>query len=169
MLFRSQDWLLYKSDYNWRLEPGMGGKMRAVADIGSHWADLTAYVTGLVPEAVCADLAGFHSQRFRPLDAGATFEGSKKSKIEPFPVETEDYGGVLIRYEGGARGIFYVSQVSAGRKNRLTFEVDGSLGSISWNQEEPEELFMGRRDGPNQRSEERRVGKECRSRWSPYH
>ncbi|MCL5036204.1 MAG: Gfo/Idh/MocA family oxidoreductase [Chloroflexi bacterium] len=144
-----QDWLLYRGDYNWRLDVGAGGRMRAVGDIGSHWADLVTRITGLVLETVCSDLGTFHKERLKPAGISPTFEKSKKSEAEPFPVETEDYGGVLVRFKGGARGIFYVSQVSAGRKNRLTFEIDGSLGSIAWNQERPEELFLGRRDGPN--------------------
>ncbi|MCD6309760.1 MAG: gfo/Idh/MocA family oxidoreductase, partial [Candidatus Eremiobacteraeota bacterium] len=113
-------------------------------------ADLASNITGLVPERVCADLAIFHSERLKPVKKTSTFKKPGKVKTEPFTVETEDYGGILVQFKGNTRGIFHISQVSAGRKNRLSMEVDGSLGSIYWNQEQPEELFMGRRDGPNQ-------------------
>ena len=58
--------VLDPNDFNWRVEPGGPANLRAVADIGTHWMDLAQYITGTTIRAVCADLATFHPQRFRP-------------------------------------------------------------------------------------------------------
>lgn len=64
-------------------------------------------------------------------------------------IAAEDYGSVLFTLENGAKGVFAVSQVSAGRKNRLSFETDGSKLAVAWNQEEPNCSWIGKRDSPN--------------------
>lgn len=147
-----QDWMLYETDFNWRLAPEVGGKSRAVADIGSHWCDTVQYVTGKKIVEVFADLATVIPVRKKPSSAPETFGGqaSKEVEYEDVPINTEDYASVLIRFEDGSRGVFTVSQVSAGRKNRLSFEVNGSRHSAQWNQEEPEKLWIGHRDKPNE-------------------
>jgi predicted dehydrogenase len=147
-----QDWLLLPTDWNWRLEPEYGGNMRAVADIGSHWLDLTTFITGLKIEAVCADFKTFMTTRQKPTRPVETF-GSKLQtamEYEEQTIHTEDSASVLLRYEGGAHGVMTVSQVSAGRKNRLFYEIDGSNSSIAWDGEQPNELWIGRRDRPNE-------------------
>ena len=147
-----QDWLLYDTDWNWRLVPELGGDMRAVADIGSHWLDLVTFITGLRIERVCADFATFIPARKKPTKAIDTF-GGKLLKPEDYveqPIHTEDYATVLLRFENGARGALTVSQVSAGRKNRLFFEIDGSKSSLVWDSERPNELFIGHRERPNE-------------------
>lgn len=147
-----QDWLLYETDWNWRLEPGLGGDMRAVADIGSHWLDLTGFITGLKVKEVCADFATFLKTRKKPKGPIDTFGGkllTPDDYIEQ-PINTEDYATILLRYENGSRGVFTVSQVSAGRKNRLSFEIDGGNGSMAWDSERPNELWMGHRNRPNE-------------------
>ncbi len=120
-----QDWLLFPTDWNWRLEPGLGGDMRAVADIGSHWLDLVTFITSLDVEAVCADFHTFIPVRKKPGRALDTFGGKLQTAMEYVeqPIHTEDYATVLLRFKGGARGVFTVSQVSAGRKNRLFYEI----------------------------------------------
>lgn len=147
-----QDWLMYDTDFNWRLAPEFGGKSRAVADIGSHWCDTVQFVTGKRIVEVFADLATVIPVRKKPIFNVATFEEQTASEdmYEDVPINTEDYASVLVRFEDGSRGVFTVSQVSAGRKNRLSFEVDGSKSSAFWNQEEPEKLWMGHRDKPNE-------------------
>lgn len=147
-----QDWLLYETDFNWRLAPEVGGKSRAVADIGSHWCDTVQYVTGKKIVEVFADLATVIPVRKKPSSTPETFGGqaSKEVEYEDVPINTEDYASVLVRFEDGTRGVFTVSQVSAGRKNRLSFEVNGSKHSAQWNQEEPEKLWIGHRDKPNE-------------------
>ena len=147
-----QDWLLKVSDWNWRLDPELGGSMRAVADIGSHWIDLVGFITGQHPVEVCADLATTVPVRRKPLRPVDTFSNKALAPedVEERPIHTEDYASVLIRFSGGAHGVMTVSQVSAGRKNRLSFELDGTDASITWNSEHPEELFIGRRDRANE-------------------
>jgi len=148
-----QDWLYYASDYNWRLDPTISGKSRAVADIGSHWCDLIQFITGLNILAVCADLATVHSTRQKPSARAATFEGKLQMKPQAHStvrVGTEDVGIVMLRFENGARGVVTVSQVSAGRKNKEWFEIDGSKLSLAWDQEEPNSLWVGHRERPNE-------------------
>jgi predicted dehydrogenase len=146
-----QDWLLYPSDWNWRLEPHLGGTLRAVADIGSHWLDLLTFITDLRVKEVFADLKTFLPVRKRPAKAVETFSGKmlQPSDYIDQPISTEDYASILLHYENGTRGVVTVSQVSAGRKNRLFFEIDGSKSAVSWDSEHPNDLWLGRRDGPN--------------------
>jgi len=147
-----QDWLFYDTDWNWRLEPELGGSLRAVADIGTHWLDLTSFITGLRVQAVLADFRTFIPIRKKPAKPIDTFAG-KELRPEDYieqPIHTEDYATVLLTYENGVKGVMTVSQVSAGRKNRLAFEIDGSKSSLAWDSERPNELWIGRRDGPNE-------------------
>jgi predicted dehydrogenase len=147
-----QDWLLYDTDWNWRLEPELGGSLRAVSDIGTHWLDLVGFITGLKVEAVMADFSTFVPVRKKPARRIDTFSG-KLLKAEDYveqPIHTEDYASVLLQFSGGARGVLTVSQVSAGRKNWLYLEISGSKSALAWNGERPNELWLGRRDGPNE-------------------
>jgi len=145
-----QDWLLYDTDWSWRLDPGAGGPLRAVADIGTHWLDMVSFVTGLRVESVMADLATFHETRQRPRGPVSTFAGrAAVADCEAVPITTEDAAVILLRFEGGARGSLTVSQVSAGRKNALSFEIDGSESALAWDSEEPNALWMGRRSEAN--------------------
>lgn len=146
-----QDWLLHDTDWNWRLEPEEGGRLRAVGDIGSHWLDLLTFITGRHVEAVYADLNTFLPVRKRPAGPIDTFAGKEltSSDYEAVPIETEDYATILLRWDSGARGVVTVSQISAGRKNRLAFELNGSASSLAWDSEHPNELWIGRRDDPN--------------------
>lgn len=141
-----QDWLLYDTDYNWRVLAEKAGPLRAVADIGTHWLDLVRSITGLEVEAVCADLATFHPVRRRPVGEVQTFSGAVAAKTEPVEISTDDYGAVLLRFRGGARGTLHVSQVTAGRKNRLQYEISAEKGALSWDGERPNELWLGSRD-----------------------
>jgi predicted dehydrogenase len=147
-----QDWLLWDTDWNWRLDPAQGGALRAVGDIGSHWLDLVQFVTGRRVEAVLADLTTFIAIRRRPTGPVETFTSGDGAAGETVgtPMETEDAAGILLRLSGGARAVLTVSQVSAGRKNRLHWEIDGSTSSLAWSSESPEELWIGHRDRPNE-------------------
>jgi predicted dehydrogenase len=144
-----QDWLLHETDWNWRLDPSRGGEARAIGDIGSHWLDLAQHVTGERIASVLARLGRLHDERLRPAAATATFERAEAGG-ERVSVETEDYAAVLLRFERGCDGAFTVSQVTPGRKNRLTLEIDTAEASFAWDQEEPNRLWIGRRDGPNE-------------------
>jgi predicted dehydrogenase len=147
-----QDWLFYPTDYNWRLEPEQSGDTRAVGDIGSHWLDLAEFITGCSVSELCADFATFHPVRQKPLKALEAFVGKLQSAqdYQPINVKTEDYAAVLLRFSGLARGSFTVSQVAAGRKNFLQIEVYGTKKALAWNSENPNELWLGRRDGNNE-------------------
>ncbi len=148
----SQDWLLYDSDWNWRVDAGANGALRAMGDIGSHWMDLIQHVTGLRITELCADLATFHRTRRKPKGSVETFAGKKQSdgEYENFPIDTDDFGAVLLRLGDRARGAFTVSQMSAGRKNMFTIDIYGTKSGVSWNQERPDELWIGQRNTPNQ-------------------
>lgn len=147
-----QDWLFYPSDYNWRLDPELSGKSRAVADIGSHWIDLIEYVSGLRINEVFADFATFHKTRKKPLKPLETYAGKllEPEDYQDINIDTEDYATVLFRFKNGAKGVMTVNQVAAGRKNRLYFEMDGSKKSAAWDSEAPNQLWIGRRDGNNE-------------------
>jgi predicted dehydrogenase len=145
-----QDWLLLDTDWNWRLDPNDNGSSRAIADIGSHWIDLVQHITGQTAAEVLADLATHHPVRRRPARVGSTFDdGGEAGEREPVSVESEDFGTVLLRFDTGARGTFAVSQASAGRKNRLTFQIDTSDAAFAWDQEHPDTAWIGRRRSPN--------------------
>ena len=137
-----QDWLHQHSDYNWRMEPAAAGEVssRAVADIGIHLLDMAEYVTGLRIKALCAQTAIVHQQRLKPTHTG----------VEAVRVQTEDYAAILLEFENGAKGNVTVSQVAAGRKNQLAFELNGSSCSLGWNSENPDALWIGHRSRPNE-------------------
>lgn len=143
-----QDWLLYPADWNWRLQPELGGDLRAVADIGTHWLDLITWISGRKITDVCGDLATVNPVRQRPRGRVETFQKSAGA-TDDFKVTTDDYASILLRLDGGVHGVCTVSQVSAGRKTRLWFEIDGSEGSVAWNSEEPNTLWIGWRREPN--------------------
>ena len=145
-----QDWLLYDTDWNWRLEADRGGALRAVGDIGSHWLDLTSFVTGLHVESLFADLTTFIPVRRKPAGPVETFSTERATETIDVDIHTEDTATILLRYAGGARGVVTVSQLSPGRKNSLSYEVDGSEAAVSWDSEIPEQLWIGHREKPNE-------------------
>ncbi|OQY19456.1 MAG: dehydrogenase [Anaerolineaceae bacterium 4572_32.1] len=147
-----QDWLLYETDYNWRVDPVLGGAGRTVGDIGSHWCDLAQFVTGLKITEVYAELITFLPARRKPHVQTNAFGGleSGPEDYAEIKVSTDDCGLILLRFEGGARGACTLSQLCAGRKNRLTLEVNGADGSLSWNLERPNDLWLGHRNRPNE-------------------
>lgn len=144
----SQDWLLYDTDWNWRIEQGPS---RAFADIGTHWCDMVEHITGLRIASVCADLQTFHTTRKKPLGSVETFSArtAQPGEYREAPIQTEDFASMIFRLGDNARGSMTVSQVSAGRKNRLFIEIYGTKGSVVWDGEKPDELWIGRRNEPN--------------------
>jgi predicted dehydrogenase len=145
-----QDWLLHDTDWNWRLEPDKGGALRAVGDIGSHWLDLMAFVTGQAIVSVMADLATFVTTRQEPTGPVETFSTERSAVTRSRSMGTEDVATVLLRFANGARGSVAVSQISAGRKNSLQWEIDGSEAAAAWDSETPDHLWLGHRDRPNE-------------------
>jgi predicted dehydrogenase len=148
----SQDWLLYETDWNWRLDAEENGKLRAMGDIGSHWMDMIQHLTGQSITAVCAELATFHKTRKRPKGSVESFAGKKGTAGETEDVQMagDDFGIVMFHLGNRARGAFTVSQMSAGRKNNFAFEIFGTKAGVAWNQEEPDKLWIGHRNEPNQ-------------------
>ncbi|WP_026967141.1 Gfo/Idh/MocA family protein [Algoriphagus terrigena] len=147
-----QDWLYLNTDYNWRLEPDKSGDSRAIADIGSHLLDITEYVTGLKITEVMADFSTVHKTRLKPLKAIETYSGKmlEASDYAEVPINTEDHATVLLRFDNGSKGSVTVSQVSAGRKNRLNIEISGSKSNFEFNSERPNELWIGKREKANE-------------------
>ena len=146
-----QDWLFKETDYNWRLLPQEGGKLRAVADIGTHWMDTVSFILNARIREVLADLGTWHKTRKRPLGEVQTFaKAGADVKYATYPVKTEDYANVLLGFSSGTRGNLAVSQVAAGRKNCLRIELYGSKKSAWWCSENPEMLHFGNRDTANE-------------------
>jgi predicted dehydrogenase len=145
-----QDWLLLETDWNWRLEPALGGSLRAVGDIGSHWLDLIAFMTGLRITEVMADLHTFVSTRRQPAGPVETFSNERAAETVERSIGTEDVATILLRFENGARGTVAISQLSPGRKNSLQYEVDGSGSAVAWDSESPDQLWIGHREAANE-------------------
>ena len=147
-----QDWLFHQTDFNWRVLAEDGGELRAVADIGTHWLDLVQFIANRNVTAVCADLQTVHPKRQRPIGGVETFSGKANVPVntESVDVTTEDFGAIILKFAGGGRGTMWVSQVTAGRKNCLRFELAGSKQAIEWCSERPNEMWIGHRDAPNQ-------------------
>ncbi|WP_417464013.1 Gfo/Idh/MocA family protein [Kordiimonas sp.] len=144
-----QDWLLHESDYNWRLHADIGGPLRVVADIGTHWMDMLSTITGLEIEAVFADMSTVYPTRKRPAGGGATFTKAGDASGEDVTIDTEDYASILLRFKGGVKASLYVSQVAAGQKNALRYEIYGAQKSVAWDGQRPNELWVGERDKAN--------------------
>lgn len=135
-----QDWLIYREDWNWRLDGSTEGASVAVADIGTHWLDLLRFVTGQEIVDVLADLGTLHPVRVEQTDSGD----------REHVVKGEDHGVIVVRLSDGTRCGLVVSQVSAGHKNCLEIEVDTGTASLRWSQETPNALRIGRRDRPSE-------------------
>lgn len=146
-----QDWLFHSTDYNWRLESARSGQSRAVADIGSHLMDLLEYVSGLRISEVMADFSTVHPVRKKPTKPVETYAGKMLAPedYEDVTIDTEDYATIMLRFNNGQKGVVTVSQVVAGRKNRLTLEIAGSKNAMNWCSENPNELWIGNRDQGN--------------------
>lgn len=141
-----QDWLLSARASNWRVDPAQGGASRAFADIGSHWCDLVEWVSGQRLNAVVAQLSIAVAARVE--QTGPSFGSLADGRA--VPVATEDIATMMFRTAEGVPGSLVVSQVAAGRKNHLWFELDGSAGSAAFDQEQPESFWVGTTDGSRQ-------------------
>ena len=155
-----QDWLLLDTDWNWRLVPEQAGELRSVADIGSHWLDLSRFITGRKVVEVMADLHTFVPIRRHPRGPVETFAASAAQDLPQrnLPEETlieeemssDDGASIMLRYEDGTRGLVAISQVSAGRKNTISMEIDGAESALAWMSEDPDRLWIGHRGRANE-------------------
>jgi predicted dehydrogenase len=148
----SRDWFSQPSDWNWRMDPELGGGLRAVADLATHWLDLVTWISGLEITAVMADFATFIPIRYKPRGSIFTYGAHSgfNANSDPVQVVNEDYASLLFNFSGGARGALTVSEVTPGRKNHFWWEIAGSLAALSWEQETPNVLWIGYREYPNQ-------------------
>ena len=144
-----QDWLLYDTDYSWRLEPEVAGNSCAIADIGSHWMDAIQHVTGHRITEVMADIKTVIPVRKKPKQQTETFTSNVPVEYDEVEVENEDYAAVLFHTDKGATGVYHVSEVAAGHGCYFNFEINGSAASLKWNQEENDRLWMGLRGDDN--------------------
>lgn len=112
---------------NWRMDPSVSGVSNCIGDIGSHAENLAKYITGLEIEEIAAELTTFVPGR-----------------------TLDDDGNMLVRYKGGAKGVLYASQISAGDENNLNIRVYGTKASLAWHQEHPNELTVKFADAPRQ-------------------
>jgi len=146
-----QDWLLLDTDWNWRLQPEEAGQLRAVADIGSHWLDLTRFISGRRIIEVMADLHTLVRVRRHPVGSVETFAAvTDTDDLVEEEMSSDDAAGILLRYEDGARGAVTISQVSAGQKNSVRYEIAGSDSALRWHSAEPDDLSIGHRSRPNE-------------------
>ncbi|WP_018527846.1 Gfo/Idh/MocA family protein [Alkalispirochaeta alkalica] len=150
-----QDWLLYRDDYNWRLESSRAGETRVVGDLASHWFDMIEFLTGQRVRQVCADFSTVHPLRRKPRGSVQTFSSAASSpddseSWEEYQVDTEDQASILFRTDQGVQGSALFSQVAAGRKCYLNFEIHGLDQATRWNSEEPNHIWYGNREGTNQ-------------------
>ncbi len=146
-----QDWLLRDTDWNWRLIPEEAGELRAVADIGSHWLDLVQFITGERIIEIMADLHTFVPTRRHPVGSVETFsEAQSDSELIEESMSSDDAASIMMRFSNGASGLVAISQVAAGRKNVVEFEIDGSESTLAWESQDPERLWVGHRGRPNE-------------------
>jgi len=145
-----QDWLFHETDYSWRLKEEYAGESNAIADIGSHWCDLSQFVTGNKITEVMADLKTIIPVRKKSKERVETFGGSSSEEFEDIEVDLEEYGSVLVRFDNGARGSFTVGQVCAGKKCSIDLQIYGSEASLAWNHENANRLWIGHRDKANE-------------------
>jgi predicted dehydrogenase len=146
-----QEWLLYETDYSWRLERDKAGPACVVGDAGAHWFDLAQHLTGLRVVSVLADLTTAIKTRKRPVGQWReAFAANSSGETEDFTVTVDDLSSVVLRFDNGAVGNFFGCQLCAGHKNDLRIEINGARSSLAWEQERPNELWIGRRDSGNQ-------------------
>lgn len=146
-----QDWLLYETDYSWRLEKGQCGKTRAIADIGSHWMDLVEFVTGEKIIKVCAKFKTVYSTRKKPMKKVETFQNVSAMEYENITIDTEDEAVMMFEMENGAIGSGIVSMVYAGKKNTIMLNIACSKKALEWTSEELNDLWVGYREKANEK------------------
>lgn len=143
-----QDWLLYDTDYDWRMDKEMGGESRAIADIGSHCFDTIQYVLDKKITSVYANLITAHPIRKKSQSAG-TFTQNNNKEFEEVKIDSEDEAHIIVRFEDGTQGLFHVSQICAGKKNHFALTISGEKLSLEWDQERCDKLWIGNRNTGN--------------------
>lgn len=140
-----QDWMMYDTDYNWRVVPELGGVSRTIADIGSHWFDTVQYITGLRIVKVFCDMQTVIPQRKKPTTQVRTFETAKDGAYELVDIASEDSAFVMVEFDNGVKGQVTLSQVAGGHKNDLQVDIDAENYSMTWRQEHADKLDINHR------------------------
>jgi predicted dehydrogenase len=143
-----QDWLTDEKTFSWRLDPKLGSKSSALADIGSHTCDLAEHVIGSTIVEVLADLGTIVKTRYTSGSTQA-FSGQSEGELRPVSIAGEDIAIAMLRFANGVKGVISVGQVLPGHKNDLQLEVNGRIASLAWKQESQNDLWIGRYDAPN--------------------
>lgn len=144
-----QDWLLFDTDYDWRMNPKLGGESRAIADIGSHCFDTIQYVLDKKIVSVYANLTTVHPVRKR-MKSNGTFIAGEGEVLDTHEINSEDEAYIIAKFEDGTKGMFHVSQICAGKKNHFELTVSGEIASLKWNQERCDKLEIGKRECGNE-------------------
>ncbi len=144
-----QDWMTDDTVFSWRMDPQRGGASSALADIGSHWCDLAQHTLGARIAEVFADLTTVVKTRYAGGASDEAFQHNTKEDRIPKEIHGEDLAVVLVRFENGVKGCFTVGQVMPGHKNDLRIELTGREGSLHWEQERQNVLWIGRHNQPN--------------------
>lgn len=140
-----QEFNAFPAPLDWRYDPVLAGRMRAVTEIGSHWVDIAQYISGKKILAVSALFGRFNP--VRGLEDGVMYpreEGKERPCIE---IVSEDAACVNIKFEDGAIGSMTLSEVSQGRINRIELEVTGQNKNLWWNSEENNHLHTAQKGG----------------------
>jgi predicted dehydrogenase len=145
-----QDWLLYDTDYSWRLIGKESGSTRTVADIGSHWVDLIEYLSGEKIVSVLAEFKIVHPVRKKAVGDVESFSIVEAKEYKEFKIDTEDIVTLMFKLSNGAIGTALFSQMVAGKKNKIDVLISGTKASVEWNLENHEEVIIGNRKKPNQ-------------------
>jgi len=145
-----QDWMLYDTDYSWRLNVEESGKTRVVADIGSHWIDLVEYMTGLTVEEVFADFKIVYPIRKKAIGHIESFSTESTNEYQEIKIDTEDIATLLIRFNNGAIGNAIFSQSFSGKKNNVEVIIAGKKASAEWSLSRSADVTIGHRLKPNE-------------------
>jgi predicted dehydrogenase len=145
-----QDWLLFDTDFSWRLNSKESGSTRAVADIGSHWMDLVEYMTGEKITEVFAEFKTVYPKRKKAVGEMKTFSSNEANEYELKDIDTEDIAIVMFRFSNGSIGNVVISQMGAGNKNNLEVFISGTKASVRWSLNDLENVNIGFRNQPNQ-------------------
>jgi predicted dehydrogenase len=145
-----QDWLLYDTDYSWRLNKEESGSTRTIADIGSHWIDLVEYITGQHVKSVMADFKTVFPVRKKAVGNVESFSTILADEFSEYPIETEDIATLLFRLENGAIGSALFSQMVAGKKNQIELLISGKKASVEWKLDSHEDVMIGYRNKPSE-------------------
>ena len=145
-----QDWMTSENVYSWRSDPERGGASSALADIGSHWCDLAEHISGHRITSVLADMTTVVKTRYSSGGSAEAFQAATSESRQPIEIDSEDLASILLRFESGVKGCLTVGQILPGNKNNVQIELNGRTGSLRWNQERQNELWIGRHNQPNE-------------------